>query len=156
MRGVRPPEPRWLAYAALSMVAIVACFAVIMFSQRLEVGSEASTILTAAHLPGASHAYDGSDGHPTKNGYPAVPAEEAEAGDKNPVTHNCSPRCSSWLSWGRLSGCCSVANFSSAESCCPRLAGTAPRLPSTVFLHKDPRHPSCRCFGCKSCPCSVR
>ncbi len=85
MRGVRPPEPRWLAYAALSMVVIVACFAVIMFSQRLEVGSGASTILTAAHLPGASHAYDGSDGHPTQNGYPAVPAEEAEAGDKDPV-----------------------------------------------------------------------
>lgn len=85
IRGVRPPESQRLAYAALSMVAVVACLAVFVCFQRLEAGPQFSTILPVAHLPGTSHAGDGSNSHPTNNGYLPVPAEETEAGDKDPV-----------------------------------------------------------------------
>jgi hypothetical protein len=70
----------------MSMVAMVVCFAVLMCSQRLEAGSQVSKILPTAHLlPSTFHADNGSNSHPKKVSYPAVPAEEAEDGDERPV-----------------------------------------------------------------------
>ena len=82
---VRLPGSRWLACAAMSMAAMVVCLAVLVCSQRLEAGSQASTITPAAHPPGGSHADDGTNSLPKKVGYLVVPAEEAEAGDEHPV-----------------------------------------------------------------------
>ena len=64
---------------------MVVCFAVLMCSQRLEVGSQASKILPMAHLPSVFHVDNGPNDHPKKVGYLAVPAEEAENGDERPV-----------------------------------------------------------------------
>jgi hypothetical protein len=69
----------------MSMAAMVVCLAVLACSQRLEAGPQASTNLPAAHPPGGSYADDGSNGHPKKVSYLAVPADEAEAGDEQPV-----------------------------------------------------------------------
>ncbi len=85
LRGVRLPGSRRLACAAMLVAAMVACLAVLLCSQRLEAGSQATTVLPVAHPPGASHADDGSNGHPAKAGYLAAPAEEAEAGEEHPV-----------------------------------------------------------------------
>ncbi len=65
---------------------VVVCLAVLVCSQRLEAGSQASKTHPAAHPPSVSHADAGSDGHPKKVVYLSVPAaEEAEVGDEQPV-----------------------------------------------------------------------